>query len=68
MPTKLQQLRKEQVRRLRTRARKRGFEQMEAKRREAEVYFYGTLGPASPTKRIDPQTGDVLEVIFSRQN
>jgi hypothetical protein len=41
---------------------------MEAKRREAEVYFYGTMGPASPTKRIDPQTGDVLEVIFSRQN
>jgi hypothetical protein len=62
MPTKLQQLRKEQFRE--TRPRKRGRRLSEkALRKESDKHFYGTLGPASPVKRIDPKTGNVVEVI-----
>ena len=32
-------------------------------RKESEKQFYGKLGPASPVKRIDPKTGNVVEVI-----
>jgi hypothetical protein len=62
MPTKLQQLRKEQFRE--TRPRKRGRRLSEkALRKESDKQFYGTLGPASPVKRIDPKTGNVVEII-----
>jgi hypothetical protein len=63
MPTKLQLLRKEQHRRAgppRRRGRRRLSEQ--AFRKESTLY-YGSLGPASPTKRIDPKTGEVVEII-----
>jgi hypothetical protein len=49
MPTKLQQLRKEQFRKSRAGPRKRGRRRSEeALRQESEKQFYGTLGPASP--------------------
>jgi hypothetical protein len=55
MPTKLQQLRKEQAR---FKSRKRGRRLSEgALRKESEKQFYGKLGAASPAKRIDPKTG-----------
>jgi len=28
-----------------------------------QVRFYGSLGGASPVKRIDPKTGEVVEVL-----
>jgi hypothetical protein len=66
MPTKLQLLRKEQNRRSRGRPRgRRPFE--EALRKESEQQFYGKLGPASPAKRIDPKTGEVVEIISTRE-
>jgi hypothetical protein len=66
MPTKLQQLRKEQFRE--TRPRKRGPRLCEkALRKESDKQFYGTLGPASPVKRIDPKTGEVVEIISTRE-
>jgi len=37
--------------------------------REREQYRtsqYGTLGPASPVRRIDPKTGKVIEVIEAK--
>jgi hypothetical protein len=68
MPTKLQQLRKEQIRRSRAGPRKRGRRLSErAMRKESNTLFYGTLGPASPTKRIDPKTGEVVEIISARE-
>jgi hypothetical protein len=68
MPTKLQQLRKEQLRRSRTEPRRRGRRLSEqAFRKESDTLFYGTLGPASPTKRIDPKTGEVVEIISERE-
>jgi hypothetical protein len=36
-------------------------------RKESNTLFYGTLGPASPTKRIDPKTGEVVETISERE-
>ena len=65
MPTKLQQLRKEQCRR--TRPRKRGRRLSEKALRKESDKFYGTLGPASPAKRIDPKTGEVVEIISTRE-
>jgi hypothetical protein len=68
MPTKLQQLRKEQFRKSRAGPRKRGRRRSEeALRQESEKQFYGTLGPASPAKRIDPKTGEVVEIISERE-
>jgi hypothetical protein len=66
MPNKLQQLRKEQLRGSRTRPRGRRLSDA-AMRKETDKYFYGTLGPASPVKRIDPKTGDVIEIISEGQ-
>jgi hypothetical protein len=64
MPTRLQKLREEQHRRSRVHPRKRGRRLSEqAFRKESDAHYYGTLGPASPTKRIDPQTGEVVEII-----
>jgi hypothetical protein len=64
MPTKLQMLRKDQHRLGSGRARKRGRRASEeALRKESEKQFYGKLGPASPAKRIDPKTGEVVEII-----
>jgi hypothetical protein len=59
MPTKLQQLRKEQFRK--SRAAPKTF------RKESDALYYGTLGPASPAKRIDPKTGAVVEIISKRE-
>jgi hypothetical protein len=68
MPTKLQQLRKEQFRKSRAGPRKRGRRRSEeAPRQVSEKQFYGTLGPASPAKRIDPKTGEVVEIISERE-
>ena len=68
MPTKLQQLRKEQFRRSRAGPRKRGRRLSEkAFRQESDTLFYGTLGPASPAKKIDPKTGEVVEIISERE-
>jgi hypothetical protein len=68
MPTKLQMLRKEQLRGSRDRPRKRGGRLSEgAFRKEADTLYYGTLGPASPAKRIDPKTGEVVEIISARE-
>jgi hypothetical protein len=61
MPTKLQQLRKQQAR-FKNRKHGRGLSE-EALRKESEKHFYGKLGAASPTKRIDPKTGEVVEII-----
>jgi hypothetical protein len=62
MPTKLQLLHKEQCRG--TGPRKRGRRLSEkALRKQSDKQFYGTLGPASPVKRIDPKTGNVVEII-----
>jgi hypothetical protein len=36
-------------------------------RKESDKHFYGTLGPASPVKRIDPKTGEVVEIISTRE-
>jgi hypothetical protein len=66
MPNKLQQLRKEQLRGSRTRPRGRRLSDA-AMRKEIDKHFYGTLGPASPVKRIDPKTGDVIEIISEGQ-
>jgi hypothetical protein len=63
MPTKLQQLRKEQFR-TSGRPRRRGRRMSEeALRKASDKQFYGRLGPASPVKRIDPKTGEVVEII-----
>jgi hypothetical protein len=35
-------------------------------RKQSNAYFYGKLGPASPAKRIDPKTGEVVEIILKR--
>ena len=68
MPTKLQQLRKEQFRKSRAGPRKRGRRLSEQNfRKESDALYYGTLGPASPTKRIDPKTGEVVEIISERE-
>jgi hypothetical protein len=68
MPTKLQQLRKEQFRKSHAGPRKRGRRLSEqAFRKESDALYYGTLGPASPTKRIDPKTGEVVEIISERE-
>ena len=68
MPTKLQQLRKEQFRTSRAGPRKRGRRLSEkAMREESNTLFYGTLGPASPAKRIDPKSGEVVEIISARE-
>jgi hypothetical protein len=67
MPTKLQLLRKEQNRRSRGRPRGRRLSE-EALRMESEKQFYGKLGAASPTKRIDPKTGEVVEIISTSEN
>ena len=68
MPNKLQQLRKEQLRGSRARSRKRGRrlpDRLSEKdlRKESASQLYGTLGAASPAKRIDPKTGEVIEII-----
>ena len=56
MPTKLQQL------------RKRGRRLSEQTfRKESDALYYGTLGPASPVKRIDPKTGEVAQIISDRE-
>jgi hypothetical protein len=68
MPTKLQQLRKEQLRRSRAAPRRQGRRWSErAIRKESDTLLYGTLGPASPTKRIDPKTGEVVKIISDRE-
>ena len=67
MPTKLQQLRKEQFR-TSGRPRRRGRRMSEgAFRKESDRLYYGTLGPASPAKRIDPKTGEMVEIISERE-
>ena len=67
MPTKFQQLLKEQ-RRTSGRARKRGRHlSEELMRKESDTLLYGTLGPASPAKRIDPKTGRVVQIISARK-
>jgi hypothetical protein len=69
MPNKLQQLRKEQLRGSRARRLKRGRRLSEvALRKESAKQFYGTLGPASPAKRIDPKTGEVIEILNPQQS
>jgi hypothetical protein len=69
MPTKLQSLRKEQLRGSRARRLKRGHRLSEdALRKESAKQSYGTLGPASPAKRIDPNTGEVVEIISEERN
>jgi hypothetical protein len=35
--------------------------------KEISIAFFGTLGPASPVKRIDPDTGEVVEIISTRE-
>jgi branched-subunit amino acid aminotransferase/4-amino-4-deoxychorismate lyase len=35
--------------------------------RAREKFLFGSLGPASPVKRIDPQTGEVVEIISKRE-
>jgi hypothetical protein len=68
MPTKLQLLRKEQLRGSRDRLRKRGRRLSEQTfRKESDALYYGTLGPASPAKRINPKTGEVVEIISERE-
>jgi hypothetical protein len=69
MPTKLQMLRKEQLRGTGDRPRKRGRRRLSenAFRKESDRLFYGTLGSASPAKRIDPKTGEVVEIISERE-
>jgi hypothetical protein len=68
MPTKLQQLRKEQFRKSRAAPLKRGRRLSEKTfRKESDALYYGTLGPASPAKRIDPKTGAVVEIISKRE-
>jgi hypothetical protein len=67
MPTKFQQLRKQQLRpsgRPCKRGRRLSYEAIQKK---SDALFYGTLGPASPTKRIDPKTGKVVEIISARK-
>jgi hypothetical protein len=67
MPTKLQQLRKEQFR-TSGHSRKRGRRLSEQDfRKESDTHYYGTQGPASPAKRIDPKTGEVVEIISERE-
>lgn len=39
---------------------------LEEIRRSYDRRVYGSLGPASPVKRIDPKTGSVVEVIEAR--
>jgi hypothetical protein len=39
----------------------------EALRKASDKQFYGKLGPASPVKRIDPKTGEVVEIISERE-
>jgi hypothetical protein len=67
MLTRLQQLREEQHRRSRVGPRKRARRLSEqAFRKQSDALYYGTLGPASPAKRIDPKTGEVVEIISER--
>jgi hypothetical protein len=62
MPNKLQLLRKEQFRGNRKRPRGRRLSE-KSFRKQSDAQFYGTLGPASPVKRIDPKTGEVIEIL-----
>jgi hypothetical protein len=39
----------------------------EALRKASDKQFYGKLGLASPVKRIDPKTGEVVEIISERE-
>jgi hypothetical protein len=66
MPTKFQQLRKEQLRGSRGRSRGRRLSE-KALRKQSDNQFYGKMGPASPVKRIDPKTGEVVEIISERE-
>jgi hypothetical protein len=36
-------------------------------RRAREKLLFGSLGAASPVKRIDPRTGEVVEIISKRE-
>jgi hypothetical protein len=64
MPTKLQQLRAEQERA--RRKRRSDYRKMvQAARKEVLSRIYGTLGPASPVRRIDPVTGEVKEILLA---
>jgi hypothetical protein len=38
----------------------------EEDRQVSDRRFYGSLGPASPVRKIDPKTGLVVEIIKSR--
>ena len=38
----------------------------EENQRIRDRLFYGSLGPASPVRRIDPKTGAVVEVIEAK--
>src|SRR5690348_16265663 len=37
-----------------------------AGRKQGDEWFYGTQGPASPVRRIDPLTGEVTELIEAK--
>ena len=48
----------------RRRARRRSYkDSVEEIKRNRDRLLYGSLGPASPVRRIDPKTGSVIEVI-----
>lgn len=67
MRTQLQQYRAQQMRRSK-RGRPAYTARVEAERKQSKDQFYGTLGPASPVRRINPLTGEVTEIIDAKND
>ena len=65
MKTQLQEYRANQTRRLK-RVRPPYTARVNASRRQGVEHFYGSHGPASPVRRIDPLTGEVTEIIDAK--
>ena len=65
MKTQVQEYRANQTRRLK-RARSAYTARVNAARKQGVEHFYGSQGPASPVRRIDPLTGDVTEIIHAK--
>jgi len=66
MPTMYQRLRGEVERSKRGRRPSGYLRDAAVARRHAKERWYGSQGPASPVRRIDPITGVVIEIIPAR--
>jgi hypothetical protein len=65
MRTQLQEYRANQTRQPK-RGRQAYTARVNAARKQEVEQFYGSQGPASPVRRIDPLTGEVTEIIDAK--